>query len=474
MTLANGLGGFADDGRAYAIVLEGDQETPLPWANVIANPHFGTIVTASGSAHTWSENSRENRLTSFANDPVVDPTAEALFIRDDESGDAWSPTPGPMTRHADERRNSSSAIRPASRGSRASTRGIRHELEVFVDVDDPVKFSLLTLTNDGAATRTLSLFAYNDWVLGPPRESQTGHVVTAYDAASGTILARNAYNDEFARRVAFAHASETPRSATGDRRSFIGRNGSLSTGRRRCATLTLEPQFGAGLDPCAALHVQVRPGAGRAPPRRCFCWARAPTRDHVARADRAARNGRRRRGGAANEVAGVLGHGRSRRSRSARRTIHSTCWSTAGCVYQDVSCRLWARAATTSRAARSASAINCRTSWRCCWRGPTSPRAHLLRAAGRQFVEGDVQHWWHEPSGRGLRSRCSDDLLWLPFVVAEYVRTTGDAGVLDERVPFLEAPLLAPDAAGGVRPAARVRRRRARCSSTASGRSTRA
>src|SRR6202795_2651898 len=165
MKCSNGLGGFTDEGRAYTIVLKGDQETPLPWANVIANPHFGTIVTASGSAHTWSENSRENRLTSFANDPVVDPTAEALFIRDDDSGDAWSPTPGPMVRH----RTSGQFVVHHSAGVTRfarTTRGFRHELDVFVDVDDPVKFSLLALTNEGTAARSLSLFAYNDWVLG--------------------------------------------------------------------------------------------------------------------------------------------------------------------------------------------------------------------------------------------------------------------------------------------------------------------
>ncbi|MBI3263417.1 MAG: carbohydrate-binding protein, partial [Acidobacteria bacterium] len=161
MTLANGLGGFTDEGRAYAIVLEGDQETPLPWANVIANPHFGTVVTASGSAYTWSGDSRENRLTSFANDPVVDPTAEALFIRDDESGDAWSPAPGPMRRDTASGRF---VVRHSAGGTHFSrvTRGIRHELDVFVDVEDPVKFSLLTLTNDSGARRSLSIFAYND------------------------------------------------------------------------------------------------------------------------------------------------------------------------------------------------------------------------------------------------------------------------------------------------------------------------
>ncbi len=260
LTLANGIGGFTDEGKTYALVLDGEQDTPAPWVNVLSNRRFGTILSASGSATTWSENSRENRLTPFANDPVVDRGGEALYIRDDDTGRAWSPTPGPMARDAGSGRFLIRHAAGVTRFSR-SFEGVHHQLEVFVDDEDPVRIAALTLTNTAPSPRHFSVFSYNDWVLGPPREGDARHVITDYDTAANAVLAWNPYNTDFKGRVAFACASERPVSATGNRRAFIGRNGSIGRpvgALRRQPDRRIRRRHGSLRRPAGPLRAQWR------------------------------------------------------------------------------------------------------------------------------------------------------------------------------------------------------------------------
>jgi cyclic beta-1,2-glucan synthetase len=436
----NGYGGFRDDGREYVIETNGTTRPfpPAPWANVVAGPHFGFACTETGGGYTWSGNSHDNRLTPWRNDPVTDLPGEVVFIRDEADGAFWSATPLPAghgqpytTRHGH-----GYSVYEHTRAALTS------ELTLFVTPDDPVKVFYLKLKNRSTRWRRCSVTIYAEWVLGENRSRTALHVVTAADSDTNAVLARNVFRQEFSTNVAFLDLSPGDvRSITGDRMEFIGRNGSL--GRPAAlARVALSNRTGPALDPCGAVRVSVdiEPSGeqvliGLLGDAVDAAHARTLTGRYR---DRAAVDAALQR--VRDTWNGILGTVVVRTPDRAMDLVLNR-WL----LYQTLSCRIWGRSAFYQSSGAFGFRDQLQDTLALLAAAPALVRAHLLHAATRQFTEGDVQHWWHEPGGQGVRTRFSDDRLWLAYAALQYIDATGDIAVLDEQVPFITGRTLNPD-----------------------------
>jgi cellobiose phosphorylase len=434
LALFNGLGGLTP-ALDYEIRLDAGQLPPAPWVNVIANPAAGFVVSESGGGFSWVGNSHFYRLTPWHNDPVSDTPGDVIYLRDEETGDVWTVTPGPI-RHATPyliRHEAGASVFSHEHTEIAAT------LTIGMAADDPVRIARLEIVNRGTSARRISVTSYVEWTLGVFRERTEHDVRTRFDRATGAILAQNFFDKLFADQVAFSWMSGTLASHTGDRREFLGRNRGPASPegltRQRLAGRT-----GAGLDPCAALQriIPLAPGARV----EVVVLLGAGKGDDEARA----LIERYRPDAAAAGALTAAGNAWARRLSTVVVRTPSAEFDAIvnrAVLYQALACRMWARSALYQSSGAYGFRDQLQDGMAFVHAEPAVTRAHIVESAGRQFVEGDVQHWWHPQSGRGIRTRFSDDLAWLPYCVEQYVRTTGDSGLLDETAPFLRMRLLA-------------------------------
>ncbi|MGI8787174.1 MAG: GH36-type glycosyl hydrolase domain-containing protein [Pyrinomonadaceae bacterium] len=433
LTFFNGLGGFAENGKEYITLLSENQWTPAPWINVIANEHdFGFQVSEAGSGFTWAVNSRENRLTPWSNDPVSDPAGEAIYLRDEDTGTVWTPTPLPI------RETEPYAIKHGQGYSvfEHLSHGIAQELLMFVPLDAPVKISLLRLHNRTNRKRRISITSYNELVLGFRRGQTVPFIITETDGEN--IYAKNPYNNEFAEKIAFAAMSEKPDSLTCDRKEFIGRNRSLKN-PESLHREKLSCRSGAKLDPCAALQIVIELEPDET--REIAVLLGETDSKEVARE---IINRFRRIADIKAAFEKVINYWNEILTTIEVKTPDAALDTIVNhwLLYQSLVCRIWARSAFYQSGGAFGFRDQLQDVMSLIYAKPELTRAQILLHARHQFKEGDVQHWWHPPTGRGVRTHFSDDLLWLPFVTAFYVKITGDESILDEVVPFIEAPLL--------------------------------
>ena len=426
----NGLGGFSADGREYVIAISGKRSTPLPWINVIANRNFGTIISESGSSYTWAENAHEFRLTPWDNDPVTDSSGETYYIRDEETGQYWSPMPLPS-------RGKSPYVTRHGFGYSIfehSEDGIASEACVYVDLEATIKFIVLKIQNRSGRSRKLSATGYVEWVLGSQRSGSAMHIVTEHDSNTGALVAKNPHNTEFQNQVAFFDVDDAVYTFTTDRTEFLGRNGTVRN-PDAIKRVRLSGKSGAGLDPCASIQVPFelddgqereiifRIGTGKG------IQNAIETIRHFRGSDVALRSLEKVRTFWQDTLGSVLID-----TPDPSLNILANGWL----IYQVLSCRLWGRSGFYQSSGAFGFRDQLQDVLALLHIEPQLTQQHILLSASRQFSEGDVQHWWHPPLGRGVRTQCSDDFIWLPFATCRYITSTGDIKILDELVPFIE------------------------------------
>lgn len=432
----NGFGGFVEEGKEYEILLEGNNKPPVPWINVIANQNFGFTISEAGAGFTWSGNSRENKITAWSNDPVSDQPSEMIYIYDEITGDVI--TPVSLGR-------SNRGIYQVRHGFgytvfRHEEANLEQELTVFASVEEPVKLWQLKLTNCSPRVKYLNLTYYVEWVLGTQREHTNPYILTSYNNEHEYLSAKNNYSFHFQESSAFLFSSEMIKRYTGDRQEFLGARGSIY--HPQGIEGILSNHTGVCYDPCGAIQASIALGQEEC---KTIIFALGYSSDN--NEIRKLRYKYKDPLSVTKELERVKAYWEKLSSViQVKTTDKAIDYLVNGwLLYQTVSCRMNARAAFYQCGGAYGYRDQLQDTLALQFTDPGALRKQILISCSRQFEEGDVQHWWHPPMGIGVRTRITDDLLWLPYAAAAYIRSTGDFTVLKEEVPYIKGPVLEED-----------------------------
>jgi cellobiose phosphorylase len=427
----NGLGGFDIDKDEYTIILKNHRNCPAPWINVVSNGEFGFHVSESGSSYSWYKNSRENKLTTWSNDPISDPLTEGLYLRDDTTGKVWGITPKP------ERDEGEYII---SHGFGYSTfkhaaHGIIGQMTMFVPMEESVKLILVKLKNNSSKKRSLSLTYYAHMVLGVVPQMTAQYISTYLDEESGVIYAQNPYSEHFGKGYAYLTVKGGSNTTfTGDRTEFLGRGGSTEK-PEGLQYKALSNTTGSGYDPCLCCNTKLNLEPNEEVSVVVMLGQNTKL-DKIKELVKEYSSVER----VEEELLQTKSFWKDLLHRIQVKTPDKTTdiMLNGWLMYQTISCRYWSRTAFY----QSGGAIGFRDQLQDVmsigFLDSSFTREQILHSASRQFLEGDVQHWWHPVVNSGIRTRFSDDLLWLPYVTADYIKNTGDYSILEEEVTYLE------------------------------------
>ncbi len=434
---ANGLGGFSMDGKEYIIQIDEKHKCPQPWVNVIANADFGTVISENGQSYTWAVNAHEFRLTPWTNDSVTDASGETFYIRDEDSGEYWSPSALPCPG------NSSYIIKHGFGYSEFEhiEKGIYSKMTVFVDLKESIKFSIIKIRNHTGKSKKLSITGYIEWVLGDLRSKSLMYIVTEKDPETGSIIAKNVYNKDFNNsRVSYFDLGDSNASLTGDRTEFIGRNNSLSQ-PLAMRKIRLSGKLGAGLDPCGAFQTSFILDDVEEK-EIVFFLGSSPSQEEARKTIQKFRKPQM----VQESLGEVKAYWEKLTTKLKVNTANSglNILANGWLLYQTLACRFWARSGFYQSGGAFGFRDQLQDSMAIVEHEPQLVRDHILLSASKQFMEGDVLHWWHPPHGNGVRTRCSDDFLWLVMATCRYISSTGDNGILDRQISFVEGRLLHP------------------------------